>query len=97
MSTETRGDKEIRGGVAEVALRSARWDGGHGLMTHWRSGIAFRHRRLLDEGVEGRKGNEWKEANENGSKGSGRTDLTVSSLAARDSHGVTTMLAGCDE
>jgi hypothetical protein len=31
------------------------------------------------------------------SKDSGCVDLTVSSLAARDSYGVATMLAGCDE
>jgi hypothetical protein len=40
---------------------------------------------------------EWKEANAKDSKDSGCTVLTVSSLAARDSYGVTTMLVGCDE
>jgi hypothetical protein len=45
-----------------------------------------------------RKGNEWKEANTEGSKDSGCADLTVSSLvAARDSYRAATMLAGCEE
>jgi hypothetical protein len=35
----------IKGGVAKVALWSARQGRGHGLMTHRWSGITFRHRR----------------------------------------------------
>jgi hypothetical protein len=72
-----------RGGIAEYNKgRRARVDGTRAV-------------QYRDE--DRRKWNGWKEANGKDSKDSDCADHTVSSLAAaRDSNGVTTMLAGCD-